>query len=272
MTERNMGEESQGSGKLGKADRRKKRYRALFLDLDNTLLDFDASESEAFKKVLVRFGMKPEDEFVREYHQINRQCWELFEEGKLEKSTVLIRRFEIFFSGHGRGEVSSEAEALYRAFLGESAILIPGALELCRDLSREYRLYAATNGVAQTQYKRLKKSGLTPFFSGVFVSEEAGSQKPQKEFFDYCFRKIEEASLGAGEGSGCSLAGEKDRYPVRPEEVLLIGDSLTSDMRGGENAGIDTCWYNPGRIANDCGAAVTMQAASYEEIRSILLP
>lgn len=92
MTERNMGEESQGSGKLGKADRRKKRYRALFLDLDNTLLDFDASESEAFKKVLVRFGMKPEDEFVREYHQINRQCWELFEEGKLEKSTVLIRR------------------------------------------------------------------------------------------------------------------------------------------------------------------------------------
>ena len=158
MTERNMGEESQGSGKLGKADRRKKRYRALFLDLDNTLLDFDASESEAFKKVLVRFGMKPEDEFVREYHQINRQCWELFEEGKLEKSTVLIRRFEIFFSGHGRGEVSSEAEALYRAFLGESAILIPGALELCRDLSREYRLYAATNGVAQTQYKRLKKS------------------------------------------------------------------------------------------------------------------
>ena len=124
--------------------------------------------------------------------------------------------------------------------------------------------------MAQTQYKRLKKSGLTPFFSGVFVSEEAGSQKPQKEFFDYCFRKIEEASLGAGEGSGCSLAGEKDRHPVRPEEVLLIGDSLTSDMRGGENAGIDTCWFNPQGAVLTAGVKVDREIRSLKELKEFL--
>ena len=271
MTEQNMEKENERVGRPRKAETGKKRYRVLLLDIDNTLLDFDASESEAFKRVLVQLGMEPEDEFVQEYHQINRQCWELFEEGKLEKSQVLTGRFKIFFSGHGRAEDAAEAGELYRIYLGESAILIPGALELCRDLSRKYRLYAATNGVAATQYKRLGKSGLMPFLSGVFVSEEAGSQKPQKEFFDYCFRRMEEAFRGAGEDGNCITGGKPGGTPVRPDEVLLIGDSLTSDMRGGINAGIDTCWYNPGHLANDRGVAVTMQAASYEEIRGMLL-
>ena len=97
----------------------------------------------------------------------------------------------------------------------------------------------------------MRRSGLAPYFEEMFISDTLGVRKPEKGFFDIVFSRI----------SG-----------FEPQRALLIGDSLSSDMAGGENAGIDTCWYNPGRIANDRGAAVTMQAASYEEIRSILLP
>lgn len=233
------------------------RYTTLLFDVDNTLLNFDASEEEAFKSLLIHFGMEPKDSLLQEYHQINRSCWELFEEGKMEKEEVLLRRFEIFFSRHNCQADGREAEAFYRERLGDSAILIPGALELCRDLSRKYDLYVVTNGVADTQYRRLKSSGLEQYFKGIFVSEEAKSPKPQKEFFEYCFEQMR--LLGV------------ERPKERRQEMLLIGDSLTSDMRGGENAGVDTCWYNPKGISNDKDVSVTMEVSSYEEIREILL-
>lgn len=251
-----MGGQSGENAMKNRGKGRPGRYSILLFDIDNTLLDFDASEAEAFKALLAKSGMEPEDRLVEEYHQINRRCWELFEEGRIEKEEVLIRRFELFFSGHGVRTDGREEEEIYRSFLRDSAILIPGALGLCRELSREHRLYAVTNGVADTQYRRLSKSGLSPFFTDIFVSEEAGSQKPQKEFFDYCFQRIRNAFP---EGGG----------PSR-EEMLLIGDSLTSDMRGGENAGIDTCWYNPGGAGNDAGIPVTAEISSYEELKRFL--
>lgn len=232
-------------------------YTTLLFDVDNTLLDFDASEKEAFNSLLLHFGMDPEDRLLRDYHQINRSCWELFEEGKMEKEEVLLRRFELFFSRHNCQADGKEAELFYRERLGDSAILIPGALELCRDLSRRYDLYIVTNGVADTQHKRLESSGLNPYFKSVFVSEEAGSPKPKKEFFDYCFEQMRRLGV--------------KRPEERTQEMLLIGDSLTSDMRGGENAGIDTCWYNPGGLSNDKGVSVTMEVSSYEELRKIFL-
>jgi 2-haloacid dehalogenase len=233
------------------------RYTTLLFDVDNTLLNFDASEEEAFKSLLLHFGMEPSDCLLQEYHQINRSCWELFEEGKMEKDEVLLRRFEIFFSRHNCQADGMEAEAFYRKRLGNSAVLIPGALDLCRDLSREYVLYIVTNGVAETQYRRLESSGLNSYFKGIFVSEEAGSPKPKKEFFDYCFEKMRLLGM--------------DRPEERTREMLLIGDSLTSDMRGGENAGIDTCWYNPRGLSNEKDVSVTMEVSSYEEIREVLL-
>ena len=157
MTERNMGEESQGSGKLGKADRRKKRYRALFLDLDNTLLDFDASESEAFKKVLVRFGMKPEDEFVREYHQINRQCWELFEEGKLEKGAEYLsgmkredRLLPVITIVFYYGEEQSWDGPLYL----HDMLDIPPELEPWAACIQDYRVNLVCSGTVESSHFR----------------------------------------------------------------------------------------------------------------------
>ena len=124
-----------------------------------------------------------------------------------------------------------EAEGIYREFLDGSAILIPGALETCWYLSSKYDCYVVTNGTSDTQYKRLALSGLDRYMKDVFVSEDAGSQKPQKEYFEYCFSRI---------FPECPEIGEAEK-----RQILIVGDSLHSDMLGGNYAGIDTCWVNP---------------------------
>ena len=227
----------------------KKQYEALLFDADGTLLDFDRAEEEAFKQVLQRYGFPPEKQYVEEYHQINRECWEAFEEGRMERADVLTVRFERFFRGHGAAVSGREAEDFYRVLLGNGAYLMDGALEILEELKERYDLYIVTNGVADTQRKRLADSGLAPYFKDVFISEDAGSQKPQKEFFEYCFSRIPEAE---------------------PKKMLIIGDSLTSDMQGGVNAGIDTCWLNPGREKNKRELPLTWEIRDLGELRDFL--
>lgn len=226
-----------------------KKYEVLLMDVDGTLLDFDKAEAEAFRELLKKYGFSPEPALVEEYHDINKQCWEAFEEGRMEREQVLTGRFERFFKAHGRDVDGQEAENFYRIHLGKGTYLIDGAIELCQYLKPRYELYVVTNGIADTQRVRLKKSGLLGYFKGIFISEDAGSQKPQKEFFDYCFAHIPHAS---------------------PEKMLLIGDSLTSDIRGGQNAGIDTCWFNPERRGNEAHIPVDYEIDSLEKLRNIL--
>ena len=226
-----------------------KRYEVLLLDADGTLLDFDRAEAESFKAVLKKYGFPQTETLAEEYHKINKECWEAFEEGKIDRETVLTSRFERFFKGHGLTVDGREAENYYRSFLGRGFYLIDGALEICSYLKKRYALYIVTNGVADTQHIRLRESGLEPYFKDVFISEEAGSQKPKKEFFDYCFARIPGAE---------------------PEKMLLIGDSLTSDMRGGVNAGVDTCWYNPSRRKNDKGVCVTYEIQDLIQLEELL--
>ena len=227
----------------------KKQYEILLFDADGTLLDFDRAEEEAFKQVLEKYGFPPEKRYVDEYHRINRECWEAFEEGRMERNDVLTVRFERFFAGHDREIDGREAENCYRALLGNGAYLIDGALEILEELKRRYDLYIVTNGVADTQRKRLADSGLAPYFKDVFISEDAGSQKPQREFFEYCFSRIPDA---------------------RPERMLIIGDSLTSDMQGGVNAGIDTCWLNPGFEKNKRNLSLTWEIRDLKELRNFV--
>lgn len=226
-----------------------KKYEVLLLDADGTLLDFDKAEEESFKEVLKKYGFAPEPALVEEYHRINQACWEALEDGRMERAAVLTGRFERFFGGHGLTVKGQEAEDFYRALLGRSFYLIDGALELCGYLKERYDLYIVTNGVADTQRIRLRESGLEPYFKDIFISEDAGSQKPQKAFFDYCFARIPDAD---------------------PEKMLLIGDSLTSDMRGGAAAGVDTCWYNPGKKDNEKGIPVTYEIHGLEELKGLL--
>lgn len=226
-----------------------RRYEILLMDADGTLLDFDRAEREAFLQLLVRYGLPPEEALVEEYHQINKECWEALENGEISREEVLTGRFKRFFSLHDCPVDVREAEEFYRVRLGQGFFLLDGAIEILTYLKERYELYIVTNGVAQTQHLRLRESGLEPFFRDIFISEEVGSQKPQKEFFDACFQKIPHGD---------------------PEKMLIIGDSLTSDIRGGINAGIDTCWYNPRREVNSKGIRPLYEIEDLAQLRTLL--
>lgn len=226
-----------------------KTYEVLLMDVDGTLLDFDRAEEEAFHKLLLHFGFSPNRELVREYHKINQECWEAFEDGRMGRDEVLTSRFERFFKIHGKKVDGREAEEHYRIWLSQGFFLIEGAIEILRYLEKRYILYVVTNGVASTQHIRMQESGLRAYFKDVFISEEVGSQKPQKEFFEYCFSQIPRAN---------------------PDTMLLIGDSLTSDIRGGKNASVDTCWYNPHRKEQEKGIVPTYEIQDLAELKKLL--
>lgn len=230
-------------------DCRERKFEVILLDVDGTLLDFGMSEKQGMKVVLEQYGFEPTEERLRLYHEINEGLWSAFERGEVTKDELVRQRFEVFFGRLGKQVDGHEAEALYRKQLDESAFLIDGALDLCAYLSERYDLYVVTNGTSSTQYKRLASSGLDRYMKAIFVSEDAGSQKPQREYFDYCFSRIKDAD---------------------PGRMLLIGDSPASDIKGGMTAGTYTCWYNPKGLPLPDGIRADYVAGSLEEIKELL--
>lgn len=196
----------------------------LFLDLDDTILDFHKAEQLAIAKTFRTFGLEPTDAVLDRYHIINRQHWEKLERGELTREQVLVGRFAVLFSEQG---ISADPEAVARNYehnLSVGHYFLPGAEEAVRSLSRKYRLYLASNGTASVQEGRLTSAGLYPYFAQVFISQELGYNKPAKPFFDACFARIP---------------------GFDPRKAIMVGDSLTSDILGGKNAGLRTCWVNP---------------------------
>ncbi len=201
------------------------KYSSLFLDLDNTLLDFDIAEAVAVRKVLAKHSLPCDDEAVKVYSQINLSFWKRFEMGEIPKNAIFEGRFCAFLEHYGcTGDVSAISKD-YCQNLAEGYFTVNGAIEILAYLKNKgYKLYATTNGFSFTQYNRIKHSGLEPFFDNVFISEDAGHQKPEKEYFDYVLSHIP----------------EKDK-----SRILVVGDSQSSDILGGINSGLDTCWFNP---------------------------
>ena len=195
------------------------------MDIDDTILDFHRAEATALHRTLTELGIAPEAETLSRYSEINRQQWELLEEGILSRDQVLLRRFEILFRELGKNCDASSARDRYEGLLRLGHWFVPGAEELLRSLYGRYDLYLVSNGTADVQHARIASSGIGAFFRAIFISEELGVDKPSPTFFQRCF----------------ALAPEIDT-----DRCLIIGDSLTSDIRGGMNAGIRTCWFNPG--------------------------
>ena len=167
----------------------------------------------------------------------------------MTKERLVCQRFETFFGSLGKTVDGAQVESLYRRQLDGSAILIDGAVEICGYLRDRYDLYIVTNGTSSTQYKRLAASGLDLYVKDIFVSEDAGSQKPQKEYFDYCFSRIPDAN---------------------PRRMLLIGDSPASDIKGGMAAGTYTCWYNPDGQTLPEGIRADYEVGSLKELMNLL--
>lgn len=196
----------------------------LLFDLDETLLDFHKAEAWALRQALSSVGITPDDNMVSRYSVINQTQWELLEEGKLTRQQVLVRRFELLFQEMGIEASSRETQDCYERMLAKGHDFMPSAPELLEALYGSYRLYLVSNGTAMVQDCRLRDSGIAHYFQDIFISERIGADKPKKEFFDRCFARI----------PGFDRA-----------QAMIIGDSLTSDIRGGNNAGIQTCWFNP---------------------------
>lgn len=224
------------------------KYEVLLFDVDGTLLDFDKTEEEGIEGLLNHYGVPVTEENKHRYHVLNKRYWEALERGELTREQILSQRFEEYFGTFGVSVDGKETDRLYRQYLNASAVLIEGAVELLEYLKGKYTLYIVTNGIAATQYSRLGKSGLDQYFEGIFISEEANAQKPQPEFFDYCFEKM----------------GRRD-----VEHMLIIGDSLTSDMRGGNYAGIDTMWFNPHGLKNETDVTLNYMVSSLAEIKQM---
>lgn len=202
------------------------RFDILLWDVDGTLLDFIAAEKAAVQTLFREFGLgECTDEMVERYSRINKEYWERLERGELSKPEILVRRFADFFASEGLdASKAPEFNEQYQVRLGDTVVFCDDSYELLSSLRGRVKQYAVSNGTVVAQTRKLRRSGFDRLLDGVFLSEELGYEKPATEFFDRVFTAI----------------GEPDR-----ERVLIVGDSLTSDITGGNRAGIRTCWYNP---------------------------
>ena len=199
----------------------------LFLDLDDTILDFHKAERLAIAKTFRDFGIDPTDEVLHRYHLINKSCWERLERNEWTREQVLVNRFGILFAEYG---VEADPAACARAYEKNLSIghyFLPGAEEAVDRLSKKYRLFLASNGTASVQKGRMTSANLYRFFEKVFVSQELGANKPSEDFF-------------------CRACAQIPDYD--PAKAMMVGDSLTSDILGGIRAGMRTCWVNPSHV------------------------
>ncbi len=225
--------------------------KVLLWDVDGTLLNFREAEKIGIRRGFARLNLgECTDEMLADYSAINRRHWEKLERGELTKPQVLEGRFLEFFTKYGiRIDCIAEFNRGYQIDLGETICFQDGAQDVLRELSPIVRQYAVTNGTKIAQAKKLEKSGLNEILDGAFISEDIGAEKPSVAFFEAVWKTI-------------------GRFA--PDEVMIIGDSLTSDMRGGSNAGICTCWYCPTDAPMPDGIRIDYKIQSLRQVPAIV--
>ena len=225
-------------------------YKFLLFDLDHTLLDFDAAEDVALTQLLKEEGVADIQAYKDYYVPMNKSLWKDLEEKKITKQELVNTRFSKLFSHFGIEKDGVYLAERYQFYLAQQGQVFSGAMELLDSLiDRGYELYAATNGITTIQTGRIAQSGLAPYFNQIFISEQLQTQKPDSLFYD----KI-----------GQQIAG------FSKEQTLMIGDSLTADIQGGNNADIDTIWYNSHHLENKTKAQPTYEVDSYQALLELL--
>lgn len=229
---------------LARADR-----PLILLDLDNTILDFDMAERTALSRAFTVMGVAYDDALLKLYNRINIRHWQLLEDGLLTREEVLVKRFEALYREAGIQADAAQTGVLYERFLAEGHWFMPGAEALLEALSGPYRLFLCSNGSAAVQDGRIASAGIAPYFEKIFVSEHMGANKPEKAYFDLCFAQIPDFCR---------------------ERTIMLGDSLTSDIRGGINAGVLTCWYNPRKQENPGAIHPDFEISALEDFPPLL--
>lgn len=226
-------------------------YKYLLWDIDGTVLDFLASEAYAIRVLFEKYKVgECNDEKIKLYSEINTKYWKMLERNELTKPEVLVGRFKEFFEVIGADtKIAESFNKDYQLTLGDHIEFVNSAKEILLSQKGKYTLVAVTNGTKVAQDKKLRLSGLDKIFDWIFISEDVGFEKPNKEYFDYVFKTL----------------GITDKT-----EVLIIGDSLTSDIKGGYIAGIDTCWFNPSHNQNTINVHVTYEIDSLDKLKEIL--
>ena len=227
-------------------------YTCVLLDIDNTLLDFDAAERQAVTDMLAEYELPHDEAAYETYHKVNRELWDSLAKGQLNKQKLFQIRFSRFMQAmqlpdNGKGKAMNDR---YEELLATHADLLPGALTALEELSEVATLAIVSNGAQMVQTRRLAESGVMNFMEDVFISEKMGCEKPNARIFDAALRAL----------------GVENR-----EHVLMVGDSLASDVQGGSNAGLDTCWYNPNHAENPGKVIPTYEIASLEELYPLVM-
>lgn len=221
------------------------KYGIILFDADGTLLDFLKSEDEAVREALAADGIEPTDGTVKLYSGINAELWKKLERREIEKKVLLYRRFELLYEAlgtHGNARLTAER---YMNALATKGYMLAGAEDMLRALYGRVKMYIVTNGVEFIQRGRYARCGVEKYFEDIFISDVIGTEKPDVRYFEYVAAHI----------------GELDK-----KRTLIVGDSLTSDMRGGINYGIDTCWYNPEGKPCPEDMNITFTATDFESI------
>ncbi len=222
--------------------------KAILFDMDDTLFEFDACARAALRGTLVQSGILYQEEWFDVYIRIDRMLWKKRDEGLLSMNEVMVKRFELFFQELSLCADAAAMNRLYLDNLGNTCIPENGADNVLRYLYSRYNLYVASNGVFNTQIARLKKSGYLKYFKDLFVSDRIGIEKPEKGFFDTCLGKM----------------------GYEADQVIIIGDGILSDISGGINAGMNTCWYNRKRERGPEGIVPQYEILHLEELLNIL--
>ncbi len=223
--------------------------KTVLLDLDNTIFDFTTAQYQALGKTLLKFGLEPRQEVLERYDEINHYVWHQLEEKKMTREEILVKRYELLFEEF---QISADANAVQECYeheLSKGHIYLPGAREMLEDLVKKYDLYLVSNGTAVVQDGRIGSSDLENYMKKIFISERVGHNKPAIEFFEHVFENI---------------------APIEKDETVIIGDSLTSDVKGGLNAGIHTIWFNPHGEEGIEGVNPEYEVHSHAEIVKLL--
>lgn len=227
------------------------KYEVILFDADETLYDFKRSEKEAFKNTILKFNIKYDENYhLKIYQEINTVLWKEFEQGLITQEKLKVERFKRLSAQLNISFDENDFAKLYIEHLADASFLYADSIDLIENLNKAYKLSIITNGLTSVQDKRIRKSIISKYFDDIVISEEILISKPDPKIFEHALKNL--------------------NYTDK-SKVLMVGDSLTSDIQGGINFGIDTCWYNPNKIINKTSIKPTYEISNFNELKALLL-